>query len=146
MAYWGNEAPTIKYGASYASSIDLSQLNCNYELSWVKERVLHQSAVTGHINSLDRADSEKGRMSAEIVVLNVPPGVVMDQFRALRGESVVKLLIHTDATGADAWEELFVVEHYKPFAAGDSGLPYPQYDSVYLRLTSQDYVDLKQIT
>jgi hypothetical protein len=59
---------------------------------------------------------------------------------------VVKLLIHTDATGANAWEALFVVESYKPFASGESGLPYPQYDSVYLQLTSQDYIDLKQMS
>lgn len=146
MAYWGNQAPTVLYGASYANSIDLSELDCNYELSWLKERVLHQSVVTGHIHSHDRADSDKGRMSAEIVALNIPSSEVMDQFRALRSESVVKLRIHSDATGDDIWEELFVVEHYKPFATGESGLPYPQYDSVYLRLVSQDYIDLKQIT
>ncbi|MCD4829628.1 MAG: hypothetical protein K8R90_09410 [Candidatus Cloacimonetes bacterium] len=146
MAYWGNDAPTIKYGASYTDSIDLSDMDCNYELAWVKERVLHRSAVTGHVNAFDRADSDNGRMSAEIVVFNIPSGTVMDQFRALRAESVVKLLIHSDATGGNVWEVLFVVERYKPFASGESGLPYPQYDSVYLRLVSQDYVDLKQIS
>ena len=144
MAYWGNEAPIILYGAGYASSIDLRELDCNYELSWVKERVLHRSAITGHLNAFDRADSDKGRMSAEIVAFNIPPGAVMDQFRALRAESLVKLRIHADATGTDIWEVVFAVEHYKPFASGESGLPYPQYDSVYMRLVSQDYVDLKQ--
>ncbi|GEM_PF-2947365 len=146
MAYWGNKAPTIKYGAAYADVIDLSALDCNYELAWVKDRVLHTSAVNGHVNSFDRADADKGRMSAEIVVFNIPSVTVMDQFRALRSQSVVKLLIHTDATGANAWEALFVVESYKPFASGESGLPYPQYDSVYLQLTSQDYIDLKQMS
>ena len=146
MAYWGNEAPTIKYGAGYANSLDLSELDCNYELSWVKERVLHRSAITGHVSPHDRAEEDHGRMSAEIVVFNIPSGAVMEQFRALRAESVVKLVIHSDATGNNVWEVVFVVEHYKPFASGESGLPYPQYDSVYMQLVSQDYVDLKQIT
>ncbi len=146
MAYWGTQAPVIFYGTSYGSSWDLSQEDCNFEYSWVKDRIFHTSSITGKISIHEKAACEDyGRMQAELVVYNLDRDA-MGIFKALRAQETIKLRIHGDASGTNAWEVIFVIEKYQPFASGESGLPYPQYDSVYLKLISQEYIDLKNIS
>ncbi len=145
MAYWGNEAPVIYYGTAYGSSWDLAEEDCNFEYSWLKDRVFHTSVITGKVSVYEKASSANyGRMQAEIVIYNLDRDS-MNIFKALRDQETLKLCIHGDVTGTNGWDVIFVVEKYQSFATGESGLPYPQYDSVYLKLISQDYIDLKNI-
>ena len=146
MAYWGSQAPVIYYGTSYGSSWDLANEDCNYEYSWLKDRLFRTSVITGKISVYDKASSaDNGRMQAEIVIYNLDRDS-MNNFKSLRDQETIKLRIHGDETGSHAWDVIFIIEKYQSFASGESGLPYPQYDSVYLKLISQEYIDLKHIS
>ncbi|MCD4650235.1 MAG: hypothetical protein K8S56_00385 [Candidatus Cloacimonetes bacterium] len=146
MAYWGNQPPVLYYGTSYANSWDLATVDCSYHFSWLKDRVLYQSVISGKIISYDKAPSSSyGRMSAELLLFNLTP-TEMTTLIGLRDDETVKLKLHGDSTGSNIWEVVFVVQEFKPFASGEIALPYPAYDSAILRLVSQDYIDLRTQT
>jgi hypothetical protein len=143
MAFWGTTPPIIKYGPNFLSALSLSETDCSYRFSWSKDRELYHSVLTGRITPYEKAPfSNYGRMTAEITLFNLTP-VKMRQFCALRSETTLRLILHPDQPEIDRWTVDFIVEQYQPFASGESGLPYPEFDSAYLKLTSQDYVDLK---
>jgi hypothetical protein len=143
MAYWGKNPPIIRYGTSYQTAWDLTGVDCTYKYSWVKDRELYQSVLTGTIVPYDKASTVGlGRMTAEITLFNLDV-TQMEHLRNLRAFSTVRLTIHADAT--NSWNVDFVVQQYQPFASGESGLPYPEFDSGYLKLVSQDYIDLNSL-
>ena len=141
MAFWGKKSPSILYGGNYSVEWDLNQLDCTYNYSWEKDRVLHKSVITGKMWSYDLSQNpEQGRMRIEITVFNMSESD-MAVFLSLRNKVSVKIRMHNEDDALN-WEEVFLIEQYQPFAGTEFEIPYPAFDCGYLKLVSENYIDL----
>ncbi len=141
MAFWGKKSPVILYGGSFSLEWDLNLMDCTYSYSWNKERILHKSVITGKMWSHDLSQNpEHGRMHIDLTIFNMNTND-MAIFLSLRNNTALKIRMHNDGDAAP-WEEVFLVEQYQPFAGAESEIPYPAFDCGYIKLVSENYINL----
>lgn len=144
--YYGTQRPIIKYGTSYGSTwnLETDDVNVSYYPQWAKARILNESPITGYIQSVDKATSsdDYGRLSLKMIFHNLTTAQ-FETLRELRDEKTLKITLHADnASYDDPMEFVFVVTKFLVFASGESGTPYPLYDSAVIECRTQEYVNL----
>jgi len=148
MAYWGTDAPVIQYAVGgYTVSWDLSTCPVvQLEYSWLPDRINNESVLTGHVNITDIGGGGYGRFTAKIGVPNLT-AAQMATVRTLSSKILVTLRLHkTPPYTGDYFDVPCWVKKIQPFAETETGVPYPQYDSVYIELESVDYVTLPEVS